>query len=147
MQDIKQELIDMLNKALELEHAARIQYLAHAETITGLNSEPLRARIKEIAGDEANHEEKFRTLIGDYLNGVPVMSLAPTKTARGIDNIIEINIEGEKSAVDFYKQIYKKVTDHKEELVYTFETLEHTIRHIIIEEEEHIVELEQLIEE
>lgn len=27
----KQELIKMLNGALELEHAARIQYLAHAE--------------------------------------------------------------------------------------------------------------------
>ena len=147
MQNIKQELVELLNKALELEHAARIQYLSHAETIQGINSEPLRARIKEIAGDEASHEEKFRTLIGDYLNSVPVMTLAPTKTAKGIDNILEINIEGEKAAIDFYKQIYKKVTDHKEELTYSFETLEHTIRHIIIEEEEHIVELEQLIEE
>ena len=28
---IKEELLKMLNHALELEHAARIQYLAHAE--------------------------------------------------------------------------------------------------------------------
>jgi len=29
----------MLDRALELEHAARIQYLAHAEQIQGINAE------------------------------------------------------------------------------------------------------------
>lgn len=33
MADVKQELIGMLNKALELEYAARIQYLAHATLV------------------------------------------------------------------------------------------------------------------
>jgi bacterioferritin (cytochrome b1) len=55
----------MLNKALELEHAARIQYLAHAELVAGLNAEPIIERLKEIAGDEEKHEQKFRTLIGN----------------------------------------------------------------------------------
>jgi bacterioferritin (cytochrome b1) len=39
MPKIKQELIQMLNRALELEHAARIQYLTHAELIKGLGAE------------------------------------------------------------------------------------------------------------
>lgn len=63
MADIKNELITMLNQALRLEHAARIQYLAQAGLIKGLDAEPVIERIKEIAGDEAKHEEKFRELI------------------------------------------------------------------------------------
>lgn len=31
----KEGIIKMLNQALELEHAARIQYLAHAEILDG----------------------------------------------------------------------------------------------------------------
>lgn len=33
MADVKEELVKMLNKALEPEHAGSIQYLAHAEPV------------------------------------------------------------------------------------------------------------------
>jgi bacterioferritin (cytochrome b1) len=145
MAGIKEELVKMLNRALALEHAARIQYLAHAEQITGINAEPVMARLKEIASDEEKHEGKFRTLIGDYLDGQPGMDLAPTHTAQGIKEILEINLKGEKEAIDFYKQIYKKVIENKEQLQYEFETIEHEIRHVIIDEQEHVVELSILL--
>ncbi|MFA6169520.1 MAG: ferritin-like domain-containing protein [Candidatus Margulisiibacteriota bacterium] len=142
---IKEELVQMLNKALELEHAARIQYLAHAETIKGETSEKIIERLKEIAGDEEKHEGKFRNLIGNYLNGEPVMSLAPTHRAEGNKAIFEVNLKGEKEAIDFYKQIYQKVTDNKKDLQYEYETLEHEIRHVIVDEQEHVAELSQLL--
>jgi len=145
MAKIKEELIKLLNRALELEHAARIQYLAHAELLKGIHSEPVIARIKEIAGDELKHEEKFRTLIGAYLGGEPAMSLAETHRAQDEKKILEVNLKGEKDAIDFYKQIYQKVIDNKKDLQYEFETLEHEIRHVIIDEEEHVVELSQLL--
>ena len=142
---IKEELLKMLNHALELEHAARIQYLAHAELIKGETSEKLIERLKEIAGDEEKHEGIFRELIGSYLSGEPVMTLAPTHRAQGTKPILEINLKGEKEAIDFYKQIYQKVTDNKKELQYEFETLEHQIRHVIIDEQEHVTELSLLL--
>jgi len=74
----KQELIKMLNEALELEHAARTQYLSHRELIDGTQAEPLMARLKDNAEDESKHEEKFGTLIGDYLGGTPSMEIAHT---------------------------------------------------------------------
>jgi len=52
----KEHLVEMLNDALELEHAARIQYLAHAQEIIGINAEPIVARLEEIADDEKKHE-------------------------------------------------------------------------------------------
>jgi bacterioferritin (cytochrome b1) len=145
MADIKAELIQMLNKALELEHAARIQYLAHAELIQGLGSEPIIERLKEIASDELKHEGIFRDLIGNYLDGEPSMGLGETHHARETPRILEVNLKGEKDAIDFYKQIYKKVLNNKDALPYEFETLEHQIRHVIIDEQEHVAELSMLL--
>ncbi|MBF0388412.1 MAG: hypothetical protein HQL20_11300 [Candidatus Omnitrophica bacterium] len=145
METVKNELIVMLNKALEMEHAARIQYLAHAELIKGIEAEPIIARLKEIASDEAKHEDKFRDLIGNYLFGEPSMGMAKTHTAKETIEILEVNLTGEKESIDFYKIIYKKVIENKEKLPYIFETLEHEIRHVIIGEQQHIAELSVLL--
>lgn len=145
MNDIKEQIIKMLNQALKLEHAARIQYLAHAELITGSGAEKMIERLKEIASDEKEHEETFRELIAGYLGGEPTMELAETFDAKGTKEILEVNLKGEKEAVDFYKQIYEKVIENKDSFPYEFETLEHGIRHVIMDEQEHIVELSLLL--
>lgn len=145
MADIKNELITMLNQALRLEHAARIQYLAHAGLVKGLDAEPIVARIKELAGDEAKHEEKFRELISSYLGGECTMELAPTHKAETTNDVLNVNLKDEKTAIEFYRQIYAKVIANKESLPYCFETLEHEIRHIIVDEQEHVAELSTLL--
>lgn len=137
----KEELVQMLNKALELEHAARIQYLAHAELVKGINAEPIIARLKEIAEDEKKHEEMFRELIGSYLGGVPSMGIAETHPAKTISEILEVNIRDEMHAVDVYTGILEKVREMKDELKYEYFQLEHKLRHIILDEQEHIAEL------
>ncbi|MEM2972372.1 MAG: ferritin-like domain-containing protein [Candidatus Bathyarchaeia archaeon] len=141
----KEELLNMLNKALELEHAARIQYLAHAEIVDGLNAEPIIARLKEIAEDEKKHEEMFREIIGSYLGGVPSMKMAETHPAKTINEILAVNLKDEMHAVDVYMEILKKVNEMKEELKYEIFQIEHKIRHIIMDEQEHIAELKLLM--
>jgi len=143
--NIKEQLIKMLNQALKLEHAARIQYLAHAELVKGAGAEKIIERLKEIASDEKEHEETFRELIAGYLGGEPTMELAETFEAKDTKEILEVNLKGEKEAVDFYKQIYEKVIENKDSFPYEFETLEHGIRHVIMDEQEHIVELSLLL--
>lgn len=145
MDKIKKELAELLNSALELEHAARIQYLAHAELIKGENAEKLIERIREIASDEEKHEGQFRNLIGSYLGAEPTMETAERHRAGGTQEILELNLKNEKEAIDFYKQIYKKVCDNKDQLRYEFETLEHEVRHVIVDEQEHVVELSLLL--
>lgn len=145
MANARQKLIEMLNRALELEHAARIQYLAHAELVKGINSEPIIERLKEIASDEQKHEEIFRTLITAYLGGEASMNLEKTYSAKTVNEILEVNLKGEKEAVDYYKEIYKFAVENKQEFPYEFETIEHGVRHVIIDEQEHIVELSNLL--
>ena len=141
MSNVKKELIDMLNQALKLEHAARIQYMTHAQIISGQGAEKLIERIEEIASDEKKHEEKFRDLIAGYLGGVPTMDINERHPAENLPQILDVNLKDEKTAIDFYKKIYKKVTESKEQLPYEFERLEHEIRHVILDEEEHVSEL------
>ncbi len=143
----KKEIIDLLNQGLELEQAAYVQYLSHAELVDGLNAEPIIARLKEIAEDEKEHQVKFRTLIGDYLGGTPSKKIAETFEAETIEEILKVNLKGEREAVDFYLQILEKIREEKENLPYEFWTLEHEVRHIIIDEQEHIAELKILLGE
>lgn len=137
--------MNMLNKALELEHAARIQHLTHAEQVDGLNAEPIIARLKEIADDEKKHEDLFREIVGSYLGGVPSMDMAETHPATTVSGILEVNLKDEMHAVDGYMGILKKINEMKEELKYEVFQLEHKIRHIITDEQEHITELKLLI--
>lgn len=141
----KESIIKLLNQALELEHAARIQYLAHIETIDGLNAEPLIARIKEIAGDEQKHEGIFRELIGDILGGVPSMGTAKTFPGKDINQILEQNLKNEKEAIVFYTRILETLHNEKKELQFEFQKLEHDVRHVIIDEQEHVAELKLLL--
>jgi Bacterioferritin (cytochrome b1) len=141
----KEELVKMLNQALELEHQAMIQYLSHAELVDGLNAEPIIERLKEIADDERKHAELFRELIGGYLGGVPSMGIAEAHPAKTLKEILETNLADEKQAVDFYTEILDKIKDMKDELKYEYFQLEHTLRHIVQDEQEHISEIKVLL--
>ena len=139
----KQKLIEMLNHALELEHSAHAQYLSYAELLDGLCAEPVIARLKEIANDEKTHQEKFRDLIG-ILGGVPSMGMAPTKPAKNVKQILANSLHDEKEAVDTYKGILEYVHGEKGNKGYYSFVLDHEIRHVIMDEQEHISELELL---
>jgi bacterioferritin (cytochrome b1) len=146
MDTVKQELVNSLNRALALEQAARIQYLAHAEEIKGKDAEPIISRLREIAEDEEKHEKHFREMIGDYLGGVPAMGVATEmfRKAKTLMEILDANLENEKQSIDVYKDTYQKLIANKQALPYEFEHLEHSLRHVILDEQEHITELNRL---
>lgn len=139
-----QELIDMINKALTMELAAATQYLNHAEKIFGPESGPIMEQLQEQAGDEQKHAANLRTLIADYLKGVCAYEQAPTIDATNYEEIITANIRSEQEAIAQYQAIYAKVKELQPELGVNFMTLEHDIRHIMIEEAQHITELERI---
>ncbi|NYZ77422.1 ferritin-like domain-containing protein [Candidatus Micrarchaeota archaeon] len=139
----KEKIIELLNHALDLEHSANIQYLSHAEIVEGQDAEPIIAKLKEIANDEKGHAEKFRALIG-ALGGVPSIKMAPAHPAKTIREILEVNLKDEKEAVDTYRKILEELKKEKGQGYYDFK-LEHDVRHVLMEEQEHITELEVLL--
>ena len=73
------------------------------------------------------------------------MALGRTIGAHGVPQILEINLKNERDAQDFYKQIYQTAVENKKELQYEFETIEHELRHVIMDEQEHISELTRIM--
>lgn len=139
------EIIELLNRAIQLEHSARIQYLSHAQIVDGLESEQIISRLMEIADDEKGHEDKFRAMVGNYLGGVPSMGISETKSAKTIKEILITNLNDEKAATDYYKEVLEKIRQNQQTLPYSFLQLEHAMRHVIMDELEHIAELRRLL--
>jgi bacterioferritin (cytochrome b1) len=147
----KKEIIALLNSALELEHAAFVQYLSHAEIVDGINEEPvihacsapIINRLKEIASDEKNHQDKFRSIIGD-LGGVPSMRIAATHQATTIKKILEQNLKDEKVAVDAYRKILERLKSEKGQGYYSY-LIQHEVTQVVVDEQKHITVLEFLL--
>jgi len=142
------ELLTLLNTALELEHAAAIQYFTHAQLLSGPGCEPLIARLEDSAKDEQAHAAKLRTLIGDYLLAVPSMGVAGTRTAGGLLDILQTNLTSEREAIVQYQKIldwlHKALAENNANGL-PYHTLEHDIRHLLMEEQEHVAELARLL--
>jgi len=134
-----EDLIDQLNHMLSQEHACAIRYATHAAVVTGPNAEPIRARLKEISGDEVEHAEKLRDRIV-ALGGKPTMEISTVdlKEAYDLKNILQINMREESDAIASYTQILDVIP---EENVILYET----IRGIIEGEQEHLEELTRLM--
>lgn len=140
--DNKLELSNLLQKALELEHAAYLQYLAHAEVVTGETSPGIIAQLKDNAEDEAKHADTLRNLIGNYLGYFPSMSVAKTHEATSVPQILTTNIKDENTTIVQYKKILQWLETNKD--IENHNTFWEEIRLILIDEERHVVELEIL---
>ena len=89
------ELVAMLNKALEMEHQAYVQYLSHAELLQGLDSEPIEARHQGNCQGRRETPGHARDIIGKMLGEVPSMGFAPAHKATETKEILKVNLAGE----------------------------------------------------
>jgi len=78
------------------------------------------------------------------LGGIPSMGIAETHPAKTVKEILEQNLKDEKEAVDFYRKIHEAVVKERGKGYYDF-LLEHGVGHVIMDEQEHITELELLL--
>ncbi len=132
------KLIEELNKMLAQEHACAIRYATHAACVSGPYAEAVKARLKEISGDEVLHAEQLRDRIVT-LGGNPTMAVSEKdlKPASKLDEILAINIQEEKEAIAAYTKILETIS--VENVI-----LHRTIEDIIRDEQEHLEELENL---
>ena len=137
----KEEIINELNNALEIEHSAIIMYLHHAEFAKGLNAEPIIARLKEIASDEEKHRDMLRERIV-ALGGIPSTKLSDLeiKHSDDIEEMLRDELREEGEAVKLYQKILSMVKGLENN-----ETLNHAIYHLIQGEQEHVEELKRLL--
>jgi bacterioferritin len=138
METTVEKLIDFLNKDLELEYSAAIQYINHAAVMKGAAYGDIIKELKIHANEEIQHAIILADQI-DYLKGKPSVGVGPVKINE--DNIVmlEQDLEGEEDAIRRYKLRIDQAEQLKEF------ALSQQLRTILGMEQEHAMDLEQAL--
>lgn len=126
----KDQFIKKLNKALEWEYAAAIQYLQHASVMKGAEYASITAELLVHSKEEMAHAVKVSTMIND-LGGFPTVDVEKRETSKDSKKMLEQDLKGEDIAIALYKELIKIA----EELVEPAHRV--ILEGILMEEEEH----------
>lgn len=126
----KEEFIAELNKDLEYEYAAAIQYVQHASVITGPEYDAIQSELVVHSNEEMAHAVKISDMVSD-LGGTPTVDVDERYISEDSKEMLEQDLKGEETAIRRYK----------ERIVQAEELGEYGIRRgledILMDEEEH----------
>jgi bacterioferritin len=134
----QKKLIELLNKDLELEYSAAIQYINHAAVMTGAAYGDIIKELKIHANEEVMHAMILADQI-DYLGGSPSVKVGPIHTSEGNDEMLEQDLDGEEDAIRRYKVRVEQAEQLKEF------ALAQQLRTILAMEQEHAMDLKQAL--
>jgi bacterioferritin len=141
----RDEILDLLNRALASEWSSFLQYHHHYIMASDIHSAEIREMWQEHAEEEREHAQKIADRI-DQLGGVPVhdpqqiAQLTPTPFEAGHDlrNMLEIDLVGERETILFYNEIVRTCGFDDNETRVLFEN-------ILLTESEHANEIANLL--
>ncbi|MDH5542923.1 MAG: ferritin-like domain-containing protein [Nitrospinota bacterium] len=136
----KKELLAKLNKDLEWEYAACIQYIQHASVITGAKFESIKKELLIHAQEEMQHAISLADQI-DYLGGTPSVNVEKIETSANSVELLKQDLMGEKQAIASYKERIAEAESLKEY------GLRRALEDILIQEEEHERDIKSALED
>ena len=107
------KLVGLLNKDLELEYSAAIQYINHAAVMSGAAYGDIIKEIKIHANEEIAHAVILADQI-DYLGGSPSVNVGKIFTAEDNDEMLKQDLAGEEDAIKRYKMRVEQAEQLKE---------------------------------
>lgn len=134
----REKLIELLNRDLELEYSAGIQYIQHAAVMTGAQFGDVIKELKLHATEEFGHAQVLADQI-DFLGGVPTVKVGEIKTSPENIPMLEQDLAGEEDAIVRYKMRVKQSEDLQEY------ALAQQLRTILAMEQEHAMDLKQAL--
>ena len=132
-------LLDELNKDLEWEYAAAIQYVQHASVISGAEYESIQKELLVHSQEEMQHAVMLSVQI-DYLGGVPTEDVERREISAESLEMLKQDLKGEEDAIKRYKERIGQAERLQEY------GLRRVIEDILIQEEEHRRDLLTAIE-
>jgi bacterioferritin len=126
----KEKLLNELNKDLEWEYAAAIQYTQHAATINGAEYDSIKKELLIHAQQEMQHATMLCEQI-DFLGGVPTVDVEKREIAERGADMLKQDLWGEDNAITRYKERIGQAEQLKEY------GLRRVLEDILIQEEEH----------
>lgn len=126
----RQQLIEELNKDLEWEYAAAVQYVQHAAVLTGAQYEGIKKELVIHAQEEMQHAVMLSEQI-DFLGGVPTIDVEQRDIAEDARTMLQHDLAGEDRAIQRYKARIAQAEQLQEY------GLRRVLEDILIQEEEH----------
>jgi bacterioferritin len=134
----KEKLIELLNKDLEKEYAAAIQYIQHAAVMTGAKYGDIIKELKIHANEEIAHALVLADQIA-YLGGVPSVEVEKIYIDANNETMLEQDLAGEEDAIKRYKERVGQAEELQEY------ALSQQLRTILADEQEHAMDLESAL--
>lgn len=129
-----EQLITGLNGDISREYSALVQYSQHSTVIEGPGFESFIGQLKEHSQDEARHALLLSDRVS-FLGGIPTTEVAPRFTSNDPIELLKMDLRAEEEAIRNYKE---RITQALQMQDYG---TAHLIESILIEEEEHKLDL------
>ncbi|MFA5627290.1 MAG: ferritin-like domain-containing protein [Thiohalomonadaceae bacterium] len=126
----KEKIIEELNKDLEWEYAAAIQYVQHAAVITGPEYDSIISELLIHSQEEMAHAVMLSDQIS-FLGGTPTINVEERKIAADSKEMLKQDLWGEEIAIKRYKERIAQAEALQEY------GLRRVLEDILIQEEEH----------
>jgi len=130
MKTTMKKLLAELNKDLEWEYSAAIQYVQHASTISGAEFDSIQKELLIHATEEMQHAVMLSEQI-DFLGGVPTVDVEKRAISKDSVEMLKQDLWGEENAIKRYKERIGQAEALKEY------GLRRVLEDILIQEEEH----------
>ncbi len=134
----REKLIEELNKDLEWEYAAAVQYIQHASMITGPQYEGIKKELLIHADEEMMHAKSVSEQI-TFLGGVPTIDVEKREISEDAKTMLTQDLWGEDNAITRYKERIRQAEEMQEY------GLRRVLEDILIQEEEHKRDLQDAL--
>ena len=124
------KLLAELNKDLEWEYSAAVQYTQHASTINGAEFDSIQKELLIHAQQEMQHAVMLSDQI-DFLGGVPTVDVEKRAISKNSVEMLKQDLWGEENAIKRYRERIGQAEELKEY------GLRRVLEDILIQEEEH----------
>jgi bacterioferritin len=130
----RERMIQLLNEDLAGEYQAIIAYTVYSQVLKGAAYTDIARELEAHAGEELAHAIKIAKQI-DYLGGMPGVMPKPVKTSSAPVAMLRADLENERETVGRYRERIRQA-----EAMGEF-ALSETLRAIIVQEQEHEIDL------
>jgi len=130
----RKELIDLLNEDLAREYQAIIAYVVYSQVISGAAYMAVAEELEHHAHEELEHALLIARQI-DYLGGMPTVKAKPVRTSEKAEEMLRFDLDNENDTVRNYRERVRQCEALGEY------ALAETIRGILVQEQEHQIDL------
>src|ERR1041385_7321298 len=127
-------MIQLLNEDLAGEYQAIIAYTVYSQVLKGAEYTDIARELEAHAGEELAHAIKIAKQI-DYLGGMPCVTPKSVKTSTDPVEMLRADLQNERETVGRYRERIRQA-----EAMGEF-ALSETLRGIIVQEQEHEIDL------